>query len=69
MTLLRTFLNHIRTQEPSRFLGRCKITQTNEDHCGSCGSTLIQRRLERLEKDDVNRQKMQEWVQSVKRIE
>jgi hypothetical protein len=80
MSLLRSFLYRIRTQESRRFLGRwnleyCgqalthKITQTNEDHCGSCGSTPIQRRLERQEKEDVNRQKMQVWVQSVKRIE
>lgn len=43
-----------------------KVTHTNEDHCGSCGSTLVERRLEKQNLAEQNRVKMQSWVNTVK---
>lgn len=42
-----------------------KVTLTNEDHCGSCGSTAVQKRLSKQEIDKLNRFKMQKWTSTV----
>jgi hypothetical protein len=43
-----------------------KVTMTNEDHCGSCGSTPVARRLDKQKLAEQNRVKIQSWVDTVK---
>lgn len=75
---LQRLLSFLKFNEPQRVLGRwgvvyChnaidqKVTLTNEDHCGSCGSTPISKRLEKQMHKEMNRDKMSTWVTLVRK--
>ena len=67
ISVIKSFLKRFSFQEPQVVLGRwgldyCtvalhrKVTMTNEDHCGTCGSTILKEQV-RKEKDEL------EWIQ------
>lgn len=77
ITYFKNILRRLNGEEPPRLLGRwnidyCKntlyqkVTMTNEDHCGSCGSTSIQKKIDKQLAIQSNRHKLADWSNKIK---